>query len=121
MKLTIALLAILLPIMAQDKKIDFTQPLIGADKKTIPTSDSKKPLTLGDVAGGALMSVLEEDKTATGEQKYKLFVLAQKVLSNHALTVDDIATIKKRIGVAYGPGVVGPAWNLLDPAVAEKK
>jgi hypothetical protein len=107
----------LLPLLAQTHHVDFSTVLIGADGKPMPNGDKK--LTLGDVAGAALMSTLEEDKNSTGAEKYKLFKLAQKVVGNKGpFTVEDMALIKARIGKAYGPGVVGPAFELLDPALA---
>src|SRR5271163_139064 len=105
----ITLLPLLLAAQEKTHKVDFSQVLIGADGKALPNGEKK--LTLGDVSGGALMALLDEDKNATGQDKYKLFVLAQKVMSNKDMTVEDITLIKTRIGKAYAPGVVGPAWN----------
>ena len=122
---------------AEDKPtarhIDFTRPLIGVDGKTISSNGDTKvtaekapaAMTLGDVVLIALESTLEEDRQATGAEKFKLDELARRVYHNKdaVLPVEDIATIKTRVGKAFGPLVVGAAWRLLDPAeaTAEKK
>jgi len=40
-----------------------------------------------------------------------------KILFSLLMTAEELATIKERIGKAYGPIVVGPAWKMLDPAL----
>ena len=121
---TITLILMSCALLAEDKPthIDFKQTLIGADRKPIIAPDTKKPVTLGDIAGAALMNTIDDDRTATGADKFKLFVLAQKILDNKGpFTVEDIALLKQRIGKAFGPSMVGPAWNALDPAMAQEK
>lgn len=118
--LSITLFASLL-CFAQERHIDFTQVLSGVDGKPLQSPDAKntKGLTLGEAAMAALVAPLEEDKGMAGAEKFKLEELARKVYNSKAahLTVEDIALIKTRIGKAYGPLVVGPAWRLLDPEV----
>ena len=119
---------------AAPRHIDFTQVLTGVDGKTINYSEAKaagdakapSPMTLGDVALVALESALEEDRTMPGADKFRLDDLARRLYKNKdvVLPVEDIATIKTRIGKAFGPLVVGAAWRLLDPAetqASEKK
>lgn len=127
MKLLITTLAASLCLslgFAQDRSIDFTQVLKGVDGKPLQSTDPKitTGLTLGEVSVAALVTILEEDKGANGETKFKLDELARKVYGKKQvhLTVEDLATIKARIGKAYGPLVVGPAWRLLDPEVKAK-
>lgn len=99
-------------------RINFTEVLQGLDGKPLAGADKDKPLTLGDVAVTALESPTEDDKAKTGEEKFKLDQLARKVYQNKSvtLTVEEIATIKERIGKIYGPLVVGATYPLLDPA-----
>jgi len=82
--------------------------------------DPKVPvaLTLGEVAVTALESQLEEDKQATGADKFKRDELARKIYGKKdvALPAEEIATIKDRIGKSFGAMVVGAAWRMLDPA-----
>lgn len=101
-------------------KIDFTQVLVGIDNKPLVSPDPKitTGMTLGEAAVTALMTTLDEDKGANGETKFNLYELARKISQNKnaSLTVEEINTIKTRIGKAYGPTVVGPAWALLGKA-----
>ncbi|MGH2505891.1 MAG: hypothetical protein ACRDHZ_00490 [Ktedonobacteraceae bacterium] len=110
------------PAFAQTHTIDFTKVLLGSDEKPIlqQQTDPKvkpEPTTLGDVAIGALTTLTQDDQRLTGEEKFKMDVLARKIYhaKSAALTVDDIKLIKDRIGKLYFPNVVGAAWRLLDP------
>lgn len=110
-------------VVAADKKgIDFTAPIIGLDGKPMMNGDPKEPvpLTLGEVAITALESTIEEDKQATGADKFKRDELARKVYKQKyvVLTSEEISTIKERIGKSYGAMVVGAAWRMLDAALA---
>lgn len=124
MRLRSVLLAalFLMSAAAQEKPrhIDFTQPLLGVDGKSIPIGDLKKPdaMTLGDAALGALEASLDTDKQLSGADKFKQDQLARKVYGKRdaILTVEEIALIKTRVGQAYGPMVVGAVWRVLDPA-----
>jgi hypothetical protein len=80
-------------------------------------------MTLGDAALMALETALEEDRQSTGADKFKLDDLARKIFGKKdvILPVEDIATIKTRIGKAYGPMIVGAAWRVLDPATEQKE
>jgi len=111
------------------KSIDFTQVLTGFDGKPIPSQDAKVTtgMTLSDAAITALENVLPSDQGSKGEAKFKMDELARKVYQNkHAsLTIEELDLIKTRIGEAWGPIVVGPAWRILSkstelPAIAEK-
>lgn len=52
-----------------------------------------------------------------GEERYRRFQLAIKIMSDDEpdLSVEEIAKIKKVIGLAFGPTVVGRAYDILDP------
>ena len=116
------------------RRIDFTQPLIGMDGNPITSllppqgssADAKgvlTPMTLGDAAVSALETILEEDRQSPGAEKFKLDELARKIYKKKdaVLLVEEIATIKNRIGKYYGPIVIGPAWRILDPAETKPK
>jgi hypothetical protein len=109
--------------MAQStpRHIDFTQPLLALDGKTALSDGSGKDahaITLGDVCVNALETPTQQDQQMTGEQKFKLDELARRIYGQKdiSLTVEDISTIKERVGKAYGPLIVGQVWRLLDPA-----
>lgn len=114
-------------------EIDFTQALLGAtgdplphcvkyNDATPPKCVESAPMTLGDAAIEALQTPLEKDKNEPGTKKFQRDRLSRKVWKNaHAmLSVEDIALIKDRIGDGWGAAVVGAAWPLLDPTLADK-
>lgn len=104
------------------RHIDFTQVIKDLDGKPLPINiEGRLPAvaTLGQVAKDALVNVLQEDAQLSGAVKYDHWVLAGKIYpdkSDVVLTAEELATIKERIGKAFGPLVVGPCWKLLDPA-----
>lgn len=106
---------------AQDKPrvIDFTKPLIGIDSKPIiKDKDGKEPMTLGDAAVIALETSADDDRTQSGEEKFKRDQLARKIYNQKdvVLSIEEIALIKTRIGKILVPAVIGAAWPLLDPS-----
>jgi hypothetical protein len=104
----------------EPRHFDFTTVLTGIDGKPIQNGDVKPPvpMTLGDVVVGALEMQTADDQHSTGEAKFKLDELARRIYGNKdvVLSVEDLATIKARIGKAYGPLIVGASWRLIDPA-----
>jgi hypothetical protein len=101
------------------RHIDFTKVLTGFDGKLIVTSDkNSEKLTLGAVCVNALEISLDEDRGASGQQKFEADQLARKIWGKNdaVLKAEEIALLKTRIGKTYGPLVVGAAWRLLDPA-----
>ena len=104
------------------KALDFTQTVLGIDGKPL-NGDTKPALTLGDIAVTALHSTIEDDKTLSGLDKFKMDELARKIYKSKAamLSVEDVALIKTRIGKVYGPLVIGATWRLLDPSLIEKQ
>lgn len=121
-------------VMAESPhEIDFTQDLIGPTGDPLPHcvkyNDATPrqcieiaPMTLGDAAIEALQNPLDKDKNEPGSRKFQRDRLSRKVWKNaHAsLSVEDIALIKDRIGDGWGAAVVGAAWPLLDPTLADK-
>jgi hypothetical protein len=112
--------------------IDFTQVLAGANGEVLtqgakdckpgqlPGKDCPlEPQTLGDVALVALLAMIDEDRNLDPRKKWERDQLARKVFGNRqaALSPEEIALIKDRIGKVYGPAQVGAAWPLLDPTL----
>lgn len=111
--------------------IDFTQelkgigglPLIECKAQLVPgqtcPADQVRKLTLGDISTAALEVNLDEDRGLSPNDKFQHDQLARKIYGNSsvALSAEDIALIKNRIGKAFGPAQVGAAWPLLDPSV----
>ena len=97
-------------------KIDMTQQLINFKGETIPTSDKDAtPLTLGDVAITALMSV-HQGEQPDGKKSFWRYQIASKVSDSKdcKLEAEEVTEIKERIGKHYTPVVVGPAYELIE-------
>ena len=117
------------------REIDFTQTLQGPTGENLTNctkfedDDSKKKclqtekVTLGDIASVALETMMVKDQSIDPKVKFDRDILARKIYKNaHAtLSVDEIKTIKDRIGEVYGPGQIGATWPLLDPTLTAPK
>lgn len=102
--------------------IDFKAPITSLDGSSVPLSkDDKTALTLGRACEEALTynGQLAGD-TATPEEKNRRFWIAMKIHEDKPLTADEITIVKKVVGLAYGPLIVGRAFELLDPASVPK-
>jgi len=106
-------------------KMDFTQKLIGYDGLVINTperpGDNNSPLiemTLSVASVRALTALNPNAPNPSGDEKFKCGELARKIYNSSAdgidLPVEDLALIKKMIGIAFGPVVVEAAWPILD-------
>ncbi len=74
-------------------------------------------MTLKGATLQALMTILEDDRNISGEDKVKRSMLANRIYSNPEnidLTVEEISDIKKLIGKVFGPIIVGQCWELLE-------
>lgn len=79
-----------------------------------PLSDGENNLILRHVIQNALLGTLRGDENMEGKQKVELWDLAKRAGEEEAdYTVEEVAIIRQRIGRAYGPVVVGPAFALL--------
>jgi hypothetical protein len=76
-----------------------------------------KPWTLSDVAVNALVSSFKDEDTVPSSKKFGYYELARKIYNKKAvsLSVEEIATIKERIGKMYATAILGPALMALDP------
>lgn len=84
------------------------------DGKEIKESGDKD-LTLGRVAINALCQVTQADQSMTGEEKFKLGLLAHKIHTEPEaeFEAEEVSKIKDRIGKLYTPLMVFQAYNLL--------
>ena len=90
------------------------------DMKGEPFTDGA---TYGATIIQALTAQLPGDDRLDGKKKFDLFKIAMKVDDmmqgkGGELGVDEIKTIKDRVGV-YPPLMVGRIWSMLDPAGAK--
>lgn len=94
--------------------IDWMQGITDFEDKPIYIEDNVQ-LTLKKAAIIALTVQTQEDQNTSGEDRFNLGRIANKVVEGKELNVSDLATVKERIGKFYMPTVVYKAWNILDP------
>ncbi len=80
------------------------------DENEVPIPD----YNLGKAITQALLATYSYEKDITGEEKYKRYELVQKVKSNGDFSIEEIAKLKKLIGMAFTPLIVGQAWDALE-------
>ena len=98
-------------------KINFGAPI--KDIKGEPIVENEKAVTLGSVSCQALLANYQDETSLSGKDKVERFTLAA-LCSNETeadINVEDVALLKKLIGKAYGPLVVGRAYEIIDPKV----
>lgn len=100
-------------------KIDFSAVLKNLDGSPLlrqsQVADAQPaPMTLAHAACDAL--ILPDQQQQSGDEKAAQFTLAMKIVKGGEveITPEDAALIKKRIGAAFGPLVVGRAYELLN-------
>ncbi|MFP3246913.1 MAG: hypothetical protein RXR20_20535 [Paraburkholderia sp.] len=78
--------------------------------------DNGQPVTLKMVAINALLSNDEADRGQSGEEKYKRFKLADRIHASDTVevSVEELALIKRLIGLIYPPVIVGSAYAALE-------
>ena len=85
-----------------------------------PKTGDTENLTLASACVQALMAVFPDEQNLSGVIKAERWALALKILGSYGepvdLTVEQVASIKAVVGKAYGPAVVGRAYQLLDPS-----
>jgi hypothetical protein len=118
-------------LAADARSINFATVITNEDGKPYvectdpPTAESTDPackaqhdLTLGIIAFRALsrpeQGVAAEDNLLRGNLALRVYKAGELSLS-----VEEIALIKKRIGVVFAPVVVARCFPLLDPATAK--
>ena len=101
----------------------FGKVLLDEEDKEIKGKGGK-PFTLKDACIQALTATYQDEQILPGEEKFKRYELYQKIkaLTDPAeLLSDDIVSLKKLVGKAYGPLVVGQCWNALEGKKTEGK
>lgn len=81
-----------------------------------PIVDGGRELTLKLVSVNSLMVPYPDETTLTGDEKMSRYLLAQRIHPGGVieLRVEEVAKLKTLIGKAYGPIVVGPAFQILE-------
>ena len=75
-----------------------------------------KPVTLATLACGVFMNVLRGDEQLSGDEKEKMFQIGMGATKGGIgeITTDQASVLKKRIGQAYTPLVVGRAFAIIE-------
>jgi len=91
-------------------KIDFAKTI-----KTLDGNELDPPRTLGQISADALLNNYPDEKI-DGDEKAKRFKLALRIVDakDADLKSEEIAKIKRLVGIAYAPLVVGQAFDMLE-------
>jgi hypothetical protein len=97
------------------------KPLVDDQQDSAADPDEEKvpppALTLRTVSVRALMVVMDSDREMRGEKKAKIWKLAMGIHGgSDEITAEDATLLKERIGLAYGPLVVGQAYEIIESA-----
>lgn len=105
-------------------KLNVNEVIKDMDGKAIETPKAIKDgkvvevekLTVKKILMEALLQTAEQDRNMDGVVKFERYLLAQKINSGGIveLTVEQAATIKKRVGEICTPLVVGYIWNRME-------
>jgi len=108
------------PEETKTMQINFGQVLTAFDgtplRQVKAEGQPPEDITLRDVAIEALCRATEE-RGVTGTQKFERFAIAQRIHKGDPvdLKVEEVATLKERIGELFPPLIVGRAFELLEP------
>jgi hypothetical protein len=99
-------------------KIDFSAAIKDLDGDAV--KDGDKDATLGRVACTALLASYADEPNLPAEDKIKRFRLAEIAAKGGAqeMKVADVALMKKLIGKAFAPLIVGRAFDIIEPPSA---
>lgn len=99
-------------------KRDFSQQLVGLGGQQLmeANGDEQRPMTLAVVAVNALMGQYADEQGLTGDEKFRRYQLAERIDAGGVqdVSAEEVALLKKLIGKAYGPMLVGPAFKALE-------
>ena len=85
------------------------------------TKDKRKAMTLGDAIIESMLAVMpEEKKSLTGQQKADFYKIACKAGRGGIAEykIEELTSIKERIGKLYPPNVVGACWEIIESVSA---
>jgi hypothetical protein len=102
-------------------KIDFSAVIKDLDGEAV--KDGEKDATLGRVACTALLASYADEPNLAAEDKVKRFRLAEVAArgGEQEMKIDDVALVKTLIGKAFAPLIVARAYDIIEPAAAERQ
>lgn len=92
--------------------VDFTKQFVNLEGEPV-NNEFGKPIMLKDVCQTALLGQYQQEQV-DGAEKARRWLLAVNIKSVVEVSVEEVALIKKLIGYAYGPLVVGQAYQMLE-------
>lgn len=98
-------------------KRDFAVELVGLnDAKLAELVDGEqRPMTLRAVSVNALMGQYQDEPHLTGDEKFRRFQLAVRITEgDQDVSAEEVTLLKRLIGKAYTPMIVGPAYLALE-------
>lgn len=96
-------------------KIDLSAKL--TDPKGNVIKDGENEATLGSTLYISCISAAEGDNHQSGQDRYKLGKLTYELAAHDEeieLSVEQIATLKERVGKVMSPAVVYSVWTMLE-------
>jgi hypothetical protein len=95
-------------------KVNFEKVLVDMDGVELKDTKGGTAKVRGCVVD-ALLATYQDEQNLAGEEKMKRFDLATKIYKGEDdVVVEDITLIKKLVGKAYTPIVVGQVWRVLE-------
>lgn len=97
-------------------KVNVDKVLLDLEGKEILRSDNS-PMKIKELVIQSLTILNKDDEKMTGDERYKLFDIAQRITKDASsvdLKSEEIALIKQRIGVMFQPLVVGRVYDVLE-------
>lgn len=101
------------------------QVILDLNNEPVMDPLTKKALTLTTASLNALLATYDDERGLTGKEKADRMQLALKINKRPSevdLTAEQMTKLKELIGKAYGPLVVGRAYEMLEmePRAVEK-
>lgn len=90
-------------------------PIVDINGKPLPKDTGGETL-VKDIAVSALFGQYADEQALSGDEKFRRFKLAMTVNDGGSqdLSPEDVVLIKKLVGKAYGPLIVGQVYNVLN-------
>jgi len=96
--------------------VNFAQELKTLDGESISNGRGRQTTTLKDVTIDALLATFQDEQGLPGNEKLERYKLALRVslAPVQTLNAEEISLIKKLIGKAFSPLIVGQAYLMLE-------
>jgi hypothetical protein len=89
---------------------------VGTQESGDPDCAKCAPLTAGHAIANALLATVPGETTVDASQKWARYDLAMRIIKGPVtLTAAEVTVIKKCLGNAYGPLIIGQIIPIIDP------